>query len=560
MTKSLRYEIENIELNVATRELWREGARIPVEPQVFDLLLLLIENRDRVVLKDELVEVIWGGRAISDATLSSRIKAARRALGDDGQRQAMIKTVHRRGFRFVGPVERLDVTAAFPAVADGPPRLASSIQVSSAVSPGAGRGPDRESGEASVCRSSGSHESEAQIALLPSSRPSLAVLPIQAQGACRGLPIADGLHRDMTVQFARTRWLFVSARASVMALAAEGLEGAEIGNRLGARYLIDGALFVADDRIRVTVTLTDMVRRCEIWAERFERKATDIFEVQDEIVEQVVAAVEAEIESQERRRALLRHPASLDAWGAYHRALSHLHRFKEEELALAEEYLHLAVRLDPDSPRAFAALSFLHWQRAFLGLGRGRSDEAAQALDYAHQGLALDRLDPQCHWALGRVLYLKGDMEAAIAEQSLAVELSPSFAYGQYALAFGLTFTDRCVEGLGALDRARRLSPYDPMRFAFTALRAISLSFSGERAEAADWADRAVCEPNAHHHITAIAAWCNELAGRRERALGHVASLKQAQPGFARRDHFQPFPFLDRHRVVVDGALERLGV
>lgn len=579
---ALRYEVDDIEINAETREIWRQGARVAIEPQVFDLLLFLIENRHRMVGKDELVEIIWDGRAISDGALSSCVKAARRAVGDDGQRQRMIRTVHGRGFRFVGPVEEPvenpaenlvenlvedPVAAAVEtplqspgSVPDNGPRLISGIQLGPAGDPVTHRAPCDEDHDACGCRDHAPQSAEEDSARTLSSRPSLALLPFQVQGASNGLGIAEGLHRDMTVQFARTRWLFVSARASVMALAAKGLEGSEIGSRLGARYQLDGALFVADDRLRITLTLTDAERCCEIWAERFERKITDIFDLQDQIVEQVVAAVESEIECQERRRALARHPASLDAWGAYHRALSHLLRFRAEDQAQAEDFLYLAARLDPDSPRVFAALSFLHWQRAFLGLGCGWSEEVARTFDYAHHSVALDPLDPFCHWALGRAHYLEGDIDAGVAELSHAVALSPSFANGQYSLAYGLMFGNDTARGLPAVDQARRLSPYDPMRFAFSAVRAILMSFQGDLEAAADWADRAVREPSAHHHITAVAAWANELAGRRTRALGHVDSLKAAVPDYTRDDFFRCFPIPMPNRQPIEGALTRLRI
>lgn len=533
-----RYKIEDIELNVATRELRRDGARIAAEPKVFDLLLFLIENRSRVVSKGELVDTIWDGRAISEAALSSCIKAARRALGDDGERQRMIRTIHRCGFHFVGQVETLDAVEAASAInGTAPPLMASEPRSDSACA-------DR---------------ADAIRLTLPD-QPSLAVLPFEVHGDDGGQLMAEGLHRDITCQFARTRWLFVSARASVAVVAARGLGSNEISAKLGVRYLLNGALVVANGRLRFSLTLTDGPRGCEIWAERFDRKMDDILAIQDEIVDLVSAAVETEIENQELRRALRRPLASLDAWSAYHRAVAHLYRFRQEDHEKAADYLHLAAKLDPGAPRVFAALSFLHWQRAYLGNGECRAEDMRRAFDYAYQAMALDPLDPQSHWVLGRAHFLAGEIDQGIAELRRAVELNPSFALGQSSVGHALMFAGKSGEGLAAVDRARRLSPYDPMTFAFSVLRAHMLSLTGETELGADWADRAVLEPNAHHHIAAAAVWCNELANRRERALHHLANLKQVRPGYTRDEYFRSFPFHGRDRALIDGAFQRVGL
>ncbi len=541
-----RYAIDDVELNAATRELWRDGLCIPVEPQVFDLLLLLIENRERIVSKNELVERIWQGRAISDAALSSCVKAARRALGDDGQRQRMVRTIHRRGFRFVGPVGVLEISNPTPVIEAtiAAPSLSEPTEDCLCHLP-----------EPCAC---GGYE-EAATLTLPA-QPSIAVLPFQAWGDDHGRLMAEGLHRDVTVEFARTRWLFVSARASVQALAACGYDPTEVSGRLGVRYLLDGACVFANGRVRITVTLTDALRRCEIWAEHYERKIDDVFEVQNEIVDSITRAVESEIEGQERRRALLRPPASLDAWGAYHRALTHLYRFREVDHEAAAEYLHLAKRLDPTMPRVFSALSFLHWQRAFLDVGEDRDEDIARALDYAHQSVELDPLEPQGHWVLGRARYLQGEFDLGVAEVRRSIELNPSFAQAQYSLALRQMTVGDSSDGFRAVDRARRLSPYDPMTFAFSAVRGKLLALSGQVEAGADWADRAVREPNAHHHVTAIAVCCNELAGRRDRALQHLTKLKEVRPDYSRDDYFQSFRLQGQGRILVETAFARLGL
>jgi TolB-like protein/Flp pilus assembly protein TadD len=515
----MKLEVESYSVDLAARELRCGDAVVPVEPKVFDLLRLLIEERARVVSKDELVERLWDGRAISDAALSSCVKAARRALGDDGQRQRMIRTIARRGFRFVGPVVSGIAAAAAAAPAEFAPDLP-----------------------------------------LPE-RPSIAVLPFQLVGEAEAHPvIAEGLGTDITVRLARTRWLFVTARASAAQFRTPDLDPVEIGARLGVRYLLHGKVMIDGARLRLTAVLADAVAGCEIWAERFDRDLADIFAVQDEVGDLVVAAVEAEIEAKERHRALLRPLASLDAWSAYHRARGHLFRFRAEDYDEAERLLDHAARLDPTSPRVFAGRSFVHWQRAFLELAPDRDAAVARAFAEARQSLALDPRDPQGHWVLGRAHILVGEFERAVDELRTTVELSPNFAHGQYSLAFALTYAGSSAEAIGAVERAHRLSPYDPMLFAFDAQRAILYTLGGEPERGAEWIARAVRRPNAHYQLLAIAAWCHELAGRREAARLYVETLKAARPRYARADYFRAFPFRGAPRALIEPILARLGL
>lgn len=540
------YGVEGCTIDMAAREVRRGQEAVAVEPQVFDLLLYLIERRTRVVGKDELVEQIWAGRAISDAALSSCIKSARRAIGDDGQQQRLIRTIHSRGFRFVGPVSVED-------------DLASAAVATELLRAGHAPPAVLEEGTQQDPLTFDSSADDLDLSL--PGGPSVAVLPIRLLGddpLC-GL-LAEGLTNDITVRLARTRWLFVTARASAARFRGPELDSVEVGRRLGVRYLLRGTLLAADGRLRLTVTLSDAQRGCEIWAERFDRQLDDLFAVQDEIGDLLVSAVEAEIEQKERQRALLQPFASLDAWSAYHRACSHLYRYLPEHHDEAEKYLALAARLDPASARVFAGLSFVHWQRAFLETTRDRLGQVQQAHDYARHSISLDPLDPQGHWALGRALLLDGDFEQAVEELQTSVELNPNFAIGQYSLAFGLMFAGASPEGFDRVAKARRLSPYDPMTFAFLAQRGAMCGLTGCVEEAADWTARGVRQPNAHFHVLAIAAWCHELAGRQEEARSYVARLRAIHPHYCRDDYFRAFPFRSAERAVIEQAFASLGL
>lgn len=523
------YRHHDISIEPAKREVSRSGAPLAVEPKVFDLLVHLVENRERVVTKDELVEAVWQGRAISDATLSSAVKSARRILGDDGRTQSAIRTHHGRGFRFVGAIETTTEgeRAASPAVAGSQPGDPAGI---------------------------------ADIDLSLPDGPSLAVLRFTCQGGAPERLLADALANDIAVGLARTRWLFVSSRASAARFDPRAGDPAGIAARLGVRYLLRGTLRAAADRFRLTIALSDAVEGQELWAERYDRPFDDLFEVQDEVSNLVIGAVEFEVDLRERRRAMLLPIASLDAWSAYHQANDLLFRYSPDRFERAENLLNLAARLDPASSRVHAALSFLSWQRAFLGPAEGRADNVLRAADHAQHSLSLDPLNPQGHWALGRAGILNGDFDLAVEHLTAAIDLNPNFAHAQYSLGYSLLLTDRSVEGIGSVERARRISPYDPLSFAFMAAKAQMHLFFGEREAAVTWARRAARQPNAPPHVHAIAAWVHEAAGRHEDGLRYVAQVRRERPGYSATDFFRAIPFTGAHRERVAAAFARLGL
>lgn len=544
---AMHYTVGTYRIDVGGCQVSRGDTIVPVEPKVFDLLIFLIENRRRVVPKDELVDQIWNGRAISDAALSSCIQSARRVLDDDGRQQLLIRTVHRRGFRFVGAVEVSGQAslsehgfALQPANSGRAPPLAP--VKTDAI------GPDNP-----IC----------DVDLSLPHRPSIAVLPLQPMGSEQDQALmATGLTHDITVRLARTRWLFVAAGASARKVHEGGFDIIEIGRQLGVRYLLSGSLMVTDRRMRISMKLSDIAQGCEIWAERLDRTIDDIFAVQDEIGDLVVTAVESEIERRERRQSLLRPLASLDAWSAYHRANDHLYRYTPEHGEQAERLLTIAARLDPNSARVQASLSFVHWQRVFLKGACNRQDEVQKALDHARLSISLDPLDPQGHWAFGRAMLFEGDMAMAVEELQKAVNLNPNFAVGRYSLAYGLGFVSHRDGAFDHLAKARRLSPYDPMTYAFMAQRAILHAYDGEADEAATWSARAVRQPYAHHHILAIAAWCHELAKQHDEALGYLSQLRSVRPSYTRADYFLALPYQEgsEQRALLDSTFEALGL
>ncbi|HSD88115.1 MAG TPA: hypothetical protein VLB44_11395, partial [Kofleriaceae bacterium] len=268
-------------------------------------------------------------------------------------------------------------------------------------------------------------------------RAAVAVMPFverSANPAAAGR-VAEGLTEDIIMQLAKLRVLFVIARGSVFALAERGVDAQEAGRVLNVDYVVSGTLRREGPRLTVVTELADAREGRIVWTEALEGVAADeTFAVLDSIVERIVAAIAEEIESEESRRAVLKQPTSLDAWEAYHRGLWHMYKFTGNDNREAERFFLAAVRLDPTFARAYAGLSFTHFQNVFLDLTGDRQRQIDLALDTASQSLGTDAHDPAAHWAMGRALWLRGEQRESLASLERCVELSPNFALGHYTL------------------------------------------------------------------------------------------------------------------------------
>lgn len=550
----MRYRFETITLDTSRRELRRDDQVVAIEPRVFDLLRYLVEHPDRVIGREELVETVWSGRVISDASVASCVRSARRAIGDSGRSSRFIRTVQRRGFRFVVPVETEDE--------DSPSRRRAAERGSTGTTiRGASGGAD----SVGAPRPSEAPDTEASaFADLDLSLPphgSLAVLSISVLAGDEGrAPLARAIADDIAFGLARTRWLFVSARASAARFDHAAFDPREIGRRLGVRYLLGGSIAFSGGRFRYTATLVDAPEGVEIWAERFERALGDLFEVQDEIAEMVIAGVESQIELRERRRAVLQPMRTPDAWEAYHRAIELLNRYAPTLHPEAEALLARAVKLDPASSRIVAALSFLHWQRAHLDDDRDRDSELARATETAWRSIALDPFDPAGHNALGRAALFAGRSDEAVDAFGEAVTLNPSFANAHYYLGFGHVMHRRLDETLGAVARARRISPYDPLSFAFMLLRAGAHAQGGEDDEALAWTRRALRQPTVTHHGRFVAAGLLALCERRDEAREQIALVRREHPRYSIAEHLRAIPQPPGFRERFVGRLREIGV
>ena len=501
-------------------ELRRDEAVVPVEPQVFALLTLLVANRDRMVSKTEIIEKIWDGRFISDAALSSRVKSARQAVGDNGRDQRCIKTVHGKGFRFVVD-DVAEIGNARVAVRDEKPAAPSTQQ----------------------------------------GRPSIAVLPFRLVGAAGPYAgVADALPHELISALSRLRWLFVIARGSSFRFRGAEPDLGDVGVTLGVRYVVSGVVEIVGEQITVTVDLVDSKNGGVLWGDIISGRVDDVHDIRSRIVARVIAALEVHIPQNEAREASISAPEHLDAWAAYHLGLQHMYRFNKADNDIATAMFERAISREPDFARAHAALSSTHFQNAFLHYKDDLTLEKNAARRAAEKAVELDSLDPFANFSMGRVSWIEQDPAAGITWLDRAVTLSPNYAQGVYAHAWADTVSGRGEGGAEGIDLALALSPLDPFRYAMLGVRAFTRSMAGDAIGAARWANDAARSPGAHVLIAAIAVALNEIAGDEQLAAQWAENARTRFPGLTRADFFAAFPFaVSDMRQRIDAALAKHG-
>jgi TolB-like protein len=523
MLAAVIYRFGEFELDLARAELRAGTVACPLEPQVFALLAHLVENRDRLVSREELLEKVWDGRVVSDAAIASRIKSARRALGDDGATQRFIRTLHRQGFRFVAPVK--------------------AVRAEGLVEPDAGTAATAEAGRTE------------------SAKPSIAVLPFRLLGdAGPYAAVAEALPDELIVDLAQLRWLFVIARGSSFRLRPADADMREIGRLLGVRYCLAGTVEILGPTLAVSVELVDTRDAGIVWAERFAGSLEDVHRVREDIRSRVLSALEIRIPAHEAALARLNVSENLDAWSAYHLGLQHLYRFNRRDNAAAAALFHRAIDRDAGFARAHAGLSFVHFQTAFLRHTDDLAGEVDFARRFAARALELDEMDPFVNFTMGRTYWLVGDLEAGLPWLERATLLSPSYAQGIYARAWTETLAGRAVEGRAHVDLAMKLSPLDPLYYGMLGTRAFTHLYLGEHLKAASWAERAARSPGAHVLIAMIAAAAHAIAGDEGAARYWAGNVRERRPSLVRDDFFRSFPMKSEVvRARVSEALKRLG-
>jgi TolB-like protein len=485
----VRYFFEDYALDTDRRELRRGADVVPTTPQVFDLLDYLIRNRERVVSKEELINTVWNGRIVSDAALTTRLNAARSAIADTGE-QRLIKTLPRKGLRFVGTVQEVQRPAIAP--------------VSSAAQNG----------------------DTAQRPLSPP-RLSIVVLPFaNLSGDPEQDYFVDGVTESLTTDLSRISGSFVIGRHTAFAYKGKAIDLKQIGRELNVRYVLEGSVQRGGNQLRVSVQLIDAETGSHLWAERFDRPVTDLFDMQDEIVSRLANTLSAElIEAEARRAEGWLHPNSMDL---YFRGMASWNKgLTSEHAAQARRFFERALALDPGNVGAMVGVAIVDATVGAVYL----TDDRAAHLEAAEMRLtkALSQAPNHAlaHLALGAVLMWTNRAAQGIAKCERALALDRNLANAHGMMGSAKVFMGRGAETEAHVNEALRLSPRDMHAYRWLMMVGFAKMHLTADAEAVTWFRRSL-EANRNYPIAHFAL----AAG-----LALLGSLDEArtiaQAGFA---------------------------
>ena len=452
--------------------LLRDGRPAPVNQKGIRLLAALLRAPGETVSKAALMDSAWPGTAVEESNLSVQIAALRKLLGTAHDGGEWITTVPRVGYRFAGAVSGADT-------------------------------PTESAGASDV-------------------RPLIAVLPFGIVSEEPGKEyLADGITDDIITALARYRWFRVVVRGSAFALREKAVD------QLGARYALHGNVRHSGERLRISAQLIDTRDGAHLWAERYNLAMSDVFAIQDEIAERVVAAIEPELLKSESRLAIVRHTGNMTAWDLVRQGMWHFHRVTRDGHLAARDLFRRACAADPDLSEAHAWLG-----RVSAGIiAYGWSDDVVadgrEGTQAATRAVALDPRDPYAHYSFAIVSCYAGSANTgALAAQS-AVDLNPSFALGHLVLGMARLFDGDAGRAVGPLRHGLALNPNDPQNVTWHTLLAYAELLSDMLEKALESANRALALRPVFGPTFEVLCCCAMALDRRDDARRWSERLKE---------------------------------
>ena len=420
------YQFGKFEVDTLNYQLRSDKTVVDLEPKVFDLLAFLIANREQLVTRNELFKSLWPGQIVSDTSLSNQIKAARRAIGDDGKNQRCIKTVHGRGYQFVAETRE--------------------------------REPANTSG--------GKGHLQLSRDKYADSRPSIAVLPFtNLNGDPAYEYISDGITEDILIGLCRFQNLLVIARGSVYLFKNQAIDPVEVAGKLGAEYLLEGSIRISGDRVRVTTQLVDGSSGNDVWAETYDRVLDDIFSVQDDVTQRIIATMANRLEKAGREAALNKHKDSLTVHDLLLRAKHYYPDWDgtRDGILKARKLYQKALELDPACAAAYSGLACTYNLEYISTWCEDRKTAGERAFEYSRKALSLDDRDSNAHMVLGcSYRDVRADLDMALTHLDRAINANPNDYWNYCCKSNLLTMTGKIDESIECSHEAIRRSPLLP--------------------------------------------------------------------------------------------------
>lgn len=478
------HQFGDLEVDTDQMIVRRAGNVVPLTPRPYAILELLIANKDRVVSKDEMIDIVWQGKLVSDAALTSAVRELRKAIGDNAGKDGLIRTFYGRGVRFVPPNE--------------------------AVPPSDPNVPANTNAEHQQCV--------------------LAILPLEVLSPDPDLLFtADGFVDEIIAKTSRFGLIGVVARNSAFSLRGQALSVREVGRRLSAAYVLEGSVRQIGNDLRFTVRLNDVESNTQIWTESFDLTVDTLHNDQEWAATVIATSSITVVYENESRRARARSGADLTAWEHYCLGYSAFCTLDPETQEEAKANLTRSIELHPDLVEAHATLAYSICVGAMTpdrseGAEAMVRDACLGALEIARNGLSIDARVPFAWVALSRCHFGLAELPEAVLAARKALELNPYLGWAHYVLGVALLDAEEVDEAIAEFEATLATSPQDSLRVVATGGKSIALILKGDFEGAIHYSRQAQLLPDA-----GLTAHMGEVC-----ALGHLGKTEEAADALLR--------------------------